>query len=83
MSALLELTRSTVSCVLVKVECLGATTAQLLSGRPHNLTEWDRQVLKCIARKNPLSSVDSSPSGSPTDESGFGDCQENATCPNA
>ena len=25
----------------------------------------------------------SSPSGSPTDESGFGGCQENATCPNA
>ena len=24
-----------------------------------------------------------SPSGSPTDESGFGGCQENATCPNA
>lgn len=25
----------------------------------------------------------SSPSGRPTDESGFGDCQENSTCPNA
>jgi hypothetical protein len=24
-----------------------------------------------------------SPSGSPTDESGFGVCQKNATCPNA
>jgi hypothetical protein len=41
-SALVELPRSTISAVIVKWKCLGASTAQLRSGRPHKLTEWDR-----------------------------------------
>ena len=51
-SALLELPRSTVSAVIVKWKCLGPTTAQPRSGRPHKLTERDRRVLKRVARKN-------------------------------
>jgi hypothetical protein len=51
-SALLELLRSTVSVVIVKWKCLGATTAQLRSDRPHKLIEWERRVLKRVARKN-------------------------------
>ena len=31
--------------------------AQLRSGWPHKLTEWDRRVLKRVVRKNRLSSV--------------------------
>ena len=53
-SALLELPRSTVSAIIVKWKRLGATTAQLQSGRPHKLTE---QYLSAEARKNCLSSV--------------------------
>ena len=45
MSALLELTRSTVSAVIVKLRRLVASTAQLRSGRPHKLTERDRRGL--------------------------------------
>jgi transposase len=48
-SALLELPQSTVSAVFVKWKRLGATTAQLRSGRPHKLTEWDRRELKRVA----------------------------------
>ncbi|KAK6303930.1 hypothetical protein J4Q44_G00263840 [Coregonus suidteri] len=44
----LELPLSTVSAVIVKWKRLGATTAQLPSGRPHKLTEWDRRVLKHV-----------------------------------
>ena len=40
-SALLELPWSTVSAVIVKWKRLGATTAQLQSGRRHKLTEQD------------------------------------------
>ena len=36
---------------------LGATTAQPRSGRSHKITEWDRRMLKLIARKNSLSLV--------------------------
>ena len=152
-SALLELPRSTVSTVIVKWKHLEATTATMApprSGRPHELTERDRQVLKHIVCKNRLSSLPSSklpleatsaqalfvgsflkwvsmaeqphtslrspctmpsagwsgvkltaiglwssgnvlsgvmnhasPSGSATDASGFGGCQEITTCPNA
>ena len=58
MSALLKLSRSTVSAVIVKWKCQGATTAQPRSCRPHKLTEQDRRVLKHIARKkNHLSAV--------------------------
>jgi transposase len=56
-SALLELLRSTASAVIVKWKRLGATTAQLQSGRPHKLTEQARRVLKCVACKKRLSSV--------------------------
>ena len=56
-SALLELSRSIVSAVIVKWKLLGETTAQPQSGTSHNLTERDRRVLKCAARKNRLSSV--------------------------
>ena len=45
-SAQLELLWLTVSAVIVKWKHLGATMAQLRSGRPHKLTERDRQVLK-------------------------------------
>ena len=151
-SALLELPRSTVNAVIVKWKCLGATTAQTQSGRPHMLTERDHQVLKRVkmvcprlqhslpisklprdttsaqepfvgsfmkwvsTAEQPHTSLRSqcaipsvglsgvklavielwsggnmfsgvmnhtSPSGSPTDKSGFGRCQENATWPNA
>uniref|UniRef100_A0A673XUI6 Transposase Tc1-like domain-containing protein n=1 Tax=Salmo trutta TaxID=8032 RepID=A0A673XUI6_SALTR len=51
------LPQSTISAVIVKWKHLGATTAQLRSGRPQKLTERDRQVLKRIVRKNHLSSV--------------------------
>ena len=51
-SALLELPRSTVSAVIVKLKRLGATTAQPRSGRPHKLTEQDHRVLKHVAWKN-------------------------------
>ena len=49
MSALLELHQSTVRAVIVKWKRLGATTAQLRSGRPHKLTERDSRVLERIA----------------------------------
>jgi hypothetical protein len=39
-----------VIAVIVKWKCLGATTAQPWSSRPHKLTEWDRQVLKLPAQ---------------------------------
>ena len=42
--AMLELPRSTVSAVIVKWKHLGATTAQLQSGRLHKLTKRDRHV---------------------------------------
>ena len=48
--------RSTVSAVIVKWKCLGATTAQPQSGRPHKLTERDSRVLKRVASENCLSS---------------------------
>jgi transposase len=149
-SALLYLSRSTLSNFIVKWKRLGETTAQPRSRRPHKLTEWDCRLLKHTAHRNRLSSVvtlttefqtatgssvstrtvrrelygradahkpkmtmrnakrrlelwlmftanglwssgnafsgvmnHASPSGSPTDESGFGGCQENATYPNA
>ena len=53
-SALLVLPQSTVSAVLVKWKCLGETTAQLRSGKPHKLTERDHQVLKRVTWKNRL-----------------------------
>ena len=56
-SALLELTRSTVSVIIVNWKHLGATLAQPKSGRTHKLTEWDHQVLKRVACKNCLFSV--------------------------
>jgi transposase len=55
MSALLE--RSTVSAVVVQGKCLAAIRAQLRSDRPHQLTERDRRVLKCVACQNGLFSV--------------------------
>ena len=55
--ALLELLRSTISAVIVKWKCPGATAAQPQSGRPHKLTDRDRRVLKHIAWKNLRSSV--------------------------
>ena len=48
-SAQLELPWSTVSAVIVKWKRQGATTAQLWSGKPHQLTERDRRVLKHVA----------------------------------
>ena len=54
-SALLERYRSTLSAVILKWKCLGATTAQPRGGRPHKLTE--RRVLKRVAPKNQLSSA--------------------------
>ena len=57
-SALLELSRSTISAVIVKWKCLGATTTQPQSGRPYKLTERDCRVLKHVAwKKSNLSSV--------------------------
>uniref|UniRef100_A0A8K9UPY6 Transposase Tc1-like domain-containing protein n=1 Tax=Oncorhynchus mykiss TaxID=8022 RepID=A0A8K9UPY6_ONCMY len=56
-SALLELPRPTVSAVVVKWKCLGATTAQPRRGRPHKLTKRDCQVLKRVSLTNRLSSV--------------------------
>ena len=56
-SSLLDLPRSTVSAVIVKWKRPGATAAQPRSGRPHNLTEWDHQMLKHLEPKNGLSSV--------------------------
>ena len=44
-SALLELSRSTVSAVIVMWKRLAATTAQPRSGRPHKLTDLARQVM--------------------------------------
>jgi hypothetical protein len=139
-SALLVLSWSTVS-VIVKWKCLGATTAQPQSGRPHKLKiiwprlqhsllssklsleatsaqelfigsfmKWDSMAepphtslrspcaMPSIAWSDvKLSSIGlfsggntfsrvmnhTSPSGSTTDEYGFGGFQENATCPNA
>jgi hypothetical protein len=49
--ALLELSQSTLSAVIVKWKLLGA------SGRGHKLIEWVSRVLKSIACKNGLSSV--------------------------
>jgi transposase len=58
MSAVLELSRSTVSAVIVKWKRLSATTAQPQSGRPHKITEWEfLHCAKCAARKNGLSLV--------------------------
>ena len=57
-SALLELPQSTVSAVIVKWKRLGATTAQPQSSRLHKLTERDRRVLKRVAQKNHLSTVE-------------------------
>ena len=36
--------RSTVSAVIVKLKCLGATTVRPQSGRQHKLAERDRRV---------------------------------------
>jgi hypothetical protein len=52
---MLELPR--LSALILTWKCLGATTAQSRSGRPHKLTERDNRVLKHVARKNNLSSV--------------------------
>jgi transposase len=52
-SALVELPRSTVSAVIVKWKCPGATTAQPRSGRAHNLTGPQ----SAEARENGLFSV--------------------------
>jgi hypothetical protein len=52
-----EAARSTVSAVIVKWIRLGGTTAQLRSGRPHNLTEQYHWVLKHVGHKNCLTSV--------------------------
>ena len=41
--------------------------------------QWPLEQWKSVL----WSEYHASPSGSPTDESGFGGCQENATCPNA
>ena len=41
----------------MKWKPLGATAAQAWCGKPHKLTERDRQVLKRVLRKNHLSSV--------------------------
>ena len=57
MHALLDLPQSAVNTVIVKWKRLGATTAQLQSGRPHKLKEWDRQGLKRVLRTNHLSLV--------------------------
>ena len=57
MSALLELPQSTVRAIMLKMKRLGATMAQLLSRRPHKLTERDLRVLKHVAHKNGLSSI--------------------------
>jgi transposase len=56
-SALLELSWSTVSAVIVKWKCLGATKAQPRSDKPHKLTERDRRVLKREAHKHHLYSL--------------------------
>ncbi|XP_071011531.1 probable serine/threonine-protein kinase kinX [Oncorhynchus clarkii lewisi] len=56
-SAALDLPRATASAVIVKWKRQGVTTAQPQSGRPHKLTEQDRQVLKHVELKNRLSSV--------------------------
>ena len=45
---MLELPQSTVRAVIVKWKRLGATTAQQRSGKPHELTERDHQVLKRV-----------------------------------
>ena len=63
-SSLLELPRSTVSAVIVRWEHIGATTAQPRSGRPHQLTEWERRVLKQVARLKTLSTEFQTASGS-------------------
>ena len=47
----------TVSAVIVKWKCVGATTAQPWSVRPKRLTERDHQVLKHLAHINGLSTV--------------------------
>jgi hypothetical protein len=57
MYALLELALSTVSAVILKWKRLGATTAQLQSGRPHKLTEcWSvwRVKIACPRLQNSL-----------------------------
>jgi hypothetical protein len=56
-SALLELTRSTVSAAIVKWKHLGATTAHPRSARPQTFTERYCRVLKHVACKSCLSSV--------------------------
>ena len=53
-SSLLELPWSTVSVVIVQWKRIGATTAKLWIGRPHNPTERDQRLLKRIASKNQL-----------------------------
>ena len=45
-----ELPLSMVRAVIVKWTCLGATTAQPQSGRPHKLTERGRRVLKYLGK---------------------------------
>ncbi|XP_040003263.1 aminoacyl tRNA synthase complex-interacting multifunctional protein 1-like [Xiphias gladius] len=57
-SALLNLPRSTVSCVILKWKRGGITTALPRSGRPHKLKEEDRQVLERVALETCLSSVE-------------------------
>jgi hypothetical protein len=52
---------------------------------PYAMPSVGWSSVNLIAFGNTFSGVmnHASPSGSPTDESGFGGCQENATCPNA
>ena len=49
---------STVTAVIVKWKCLGATTAQPQSGSPHMIIEREWRELKRIARKNKCLSSD-------------------------
>ena len=54
---MLKLPQATVSAIVGKWKRLEATTAQLRRDRPRKLTEGGRRVLKCVARKNGLTSV--------------------------
>jgi hypothetical protein len=99
MSALLELPRATVSAVIVKWKGLkeqqheigfhglaAAHHPEITMRNAKRRLKWYKARCHCtLSRGNTFSAVmnHTSPSGSPTDTSGFGNCQENATCPTA
>ncbi|CAI9535834.1 unnamed protein product, partial [Staurois parvus] len=58
-SLLLNIPRSTVSCILTKWKQLGTTATQPRCGRPRKMTEWGQRMLKLTVRRSRQLSAES------------------------